>query len=639
MPLVPKTRCDQCERRMERAALIVDGQGLCEPCASRVPLLPCVGCGGNTRKRNAEGLPFCRSCHIKGRTCARCRDPLPRASLMTTDGAVCRNCHAKFYKEPEVCELCGQMDLFLKGVQTPEGSRRACSRCWRKSRAYTRCAACGLHRPPAGQLPDGRPICAVCQRRGGEPFVCPRCGQEGNKFSNDRCKTCYDRDRVRKKVELSAILLRQPWTKASWLAFGADLAARMIPRKALVRIDRYFLLFARLDAEFSRTAEITPEALLSVVGGRDGLRRFAVPYGFLVKSQVVPEMTRALMDDTAERLRQDAMLKDIEGQWFQSAVLRFHENLLALHARYRDRGWEGKASRMKMRTVSQNLRTAITFCQMAGEQGVAMVQQITPNHLDAFQARHRGSKESIRAFVRYLNRREKLFTRLKVVTVRRDLPEDIFLGRERYLALLRAWLSPSDDTLREALLGLFMMLYAQPMHRVVALRLSDLVEARNGQYRIALAKTEIALDPHVSAVLRRWLELRKTLMVFDNAEQNAYLFPGRRYGEHITTAGVTYWLRKAGVTAEQLYASAIYNAYRNGVRLPKVLMNAFGLTKKTAIKYLNLIDPRLVDEVESEERARDYQLTPSIYGLPPKARNLTNSCGCLELRAVVYPAS
>ena len=179
----------------------------------------------------------------------------------------------------------------------------------------------------------------------------------------------------------------------------------------------------------------------------------------------------------------------------------------------------------------------------------------------------------------------------------------MFLSRDHYLALLKAWLNPSDETVREALAGLLMMLYAQPVNRVVALHLSDLVEGRDGRYRIALAKTEIALDPNVSAVLRRWLELRKVAMPLDDAQTNPFLFPGRRYGEHITTTGVTYWLRKAGVTAEQLYSSAIYNAYRNGARLPKVLMNAFGITKTTAIKYLSLIDPRLVDEVESRARA------------------------------------
>lgn len=612
MSLVPKTRCDQCGRRMEKAALVMDGKGLCEPCASRVPLLPCVDCRRNTRKRNTDGQPFCRSCRIKGRTCARCGDPLPRASLMTTDGAVCRNCHTKFYKEPEVCEVCGQMSLALIAVDRPEGSRRACARCWQRHRGYTRCAACGLHRPPAGQLPDGRPICGSCQSQGGKRFFCPQCGMEGDKFSKDRCRACYERERVRKKVELSAILLRQPWAKTAWLAFGEELAARMIAHNALVRIDRYFLLFARMDAEFSRTTEITPEALLGIVGGREGLRRFAVPYGFLVKSQVVPEMTRDLLDDTAERVKQDALLKGIEGQWFEPVLWRFHENLLALHARYHDRGWKGKASRMKMRTVGQYLRTALTFCQMVTEHGVTTVQQITPNHLDAFQEEHRGSRDSIRAFVRHLNRREKLFTRLKVVSVPQNLPEGVFLGRDRYLALLKAWLNPSDDTLREALLGLLMLLYAQPVHRVVTLRLDDLVEGRDGQYRVALAKTEITLDPNVGAVLRRWLEKRKALMVFDHADENPYLFPGRRFGEPITTAGVTYWLRKAGVTAEQLYATAIYNAYRNGVRLPKVLMNGFGLTKNTAIKYLNMIDPRLMDEVEGMDRAAQTDVADTM---------------------------
>ncbi len=602
MPSVAKTLCDQCGRRMGRAALVLDGKNLCLSCAGKVPLLPCIQCSGNTRKRNEVGQAFCRSCRTKGRTCAKCGDPLPRASLMTSDGAVCRHCY-RDYKEPQACEQCGQMDLFLNSIDTPEGSRRVCAGCWRKSRGYVCCAVCRKYRPQAGQFPDGRPLCKDCFQSGGKPFVCPQCGQEGFRFSSTRCTDCYDRERLTKKIDLSAILLRQAWVKDAWLAFGDSLRTRMPPEKAVMRLERYFVLFARLDAEFSRASEITPEALLKTVGGRDGLRRFAVPYGFLVKCNAVPEMTRTLLDDTAEQMRQRDMLTHISGQWYAPVLQRFHDNLLALHARYSDRGWKGKDSRLKLRTVTQYLRVATSFCQMADQQGVGMVQQITPNHLDAFQAEHRGSKESIRAFVRHLNRREKLFTKLKVITVHQDLPEGVFLSRDRYLALLKAWLSPSDETLREALTGLLMMLYAQPVNKVVALRLSALTEGPDGRYRIALAKTEIALDPNVSAVLRRWLELRKTIMPLDDAQTNPFLFPGRRYGEHITTSAVTYWLRKAGVTAEQLYSSAIYNAYHNGARLPKVLMNAFGITKNTAIKYLNLIDPRLVDEVESEARA------------------------------------
>ena len=57
-------------------------------------------------------------------------------------------------------------------------------------------------------------------------------------------------------------------------------------------------------------------------------------------------------------------------------------------------------------------------------------------------------------------------------------------------------------------------------------------------------------------------------------------------------------MKKAGVSSDQLFATSIYNAYQNGLRLPKVLVRAFGITDTTAIKYLNMLDPRLVMEIE-----------------------------------------
>jgi hypothetical protein len=35
----------------------------------------------------------------------------------------------------------------------------------------------------------------------------------------------------------------------------------------------------------------------------------------------------------------------------------------------------------------------------------------------------------------------------------------------------------------------------------------------------------------------------------------------------------------------------------SGLRHPKVLVKAFGITSETAIKYLNLIDPQLIQTV------------------------------------------
>jgi hypothetical protein len=108
----------------------------------------------------------------------------------------------------------------------------------------------------------------------------------------------------------------------------------------------------------------------------------------------------------------------------------------------------------------------------------------------------------------------------------------------------------------------------------------------------------MTIDSRVSALIDRYIAHRKALAALEETAVNPYLFPGRHYASHLTQAAVTYYLGKHGVKAEQLFATAIYNAYRSGLQHPKVLAKAYGVTAATAVKYLNLIDPRLVNEVE-----------------------------------------
>lgn len=423
------------------------------------------------------------------------------------------------------------------------------------------------------------------------------------RHSATRCTSCYQRDTVLKRMSEGASLLQRDWTRESWLGFGAALLAEMNPDKAMDRINRYYLLFARLDAAFAKPVEITPAALLASVGGADGLRRFAVPYGYLVRQRTIPAATRLLLADTAETVHQDAMIKQLDGKWFAPVLSRFRDHLMRIRARYDSRGWRGEKSRMKAHTITSNLRAARKFCETLDVAGVVMIQQTTPDHLNLFLTDSPGLSSSIRSFVRFLNRKEKLFQRLAVHTVRMDLPEGIFLPRTKYLALLKNWLSPADDALRESLIGIFMLLYAQTIKNSIRILLEDLSQGRDGRYRIAFGRTEIALDARVSDILGRYLKGRRALAVLDSGDDNPYLFPGRHLGEHLSAATVTYWLKKADVRADQLFATALYTAYLNGLRLPKVLVKAFGITSATAVKYLNMIDPRLTMEIEKKALA------------------------------------
>jgi site-specific recombinase XerD len=432
----------------------------------------------------------------------------------------------------------------------------------------------------------------------GKPFVCPKCGQEGIRHSSSRCQTCYQLDSFQKRLDDGIVLLQHPWSKSAWQGFGVALLAKTSPIKAMLRINNYFLLFSRLDVAFAKPAEVTPVALLKVTGGLDGLRRFAVPFGYLIQQSIIPEATRDLLEEEAESLRQESMLAALEGKWFAPVLGRYRKHLMSVRARYESRGWKGDASRMKPRTISSNLRGARRFCELLDDKGIRMIQQTTPELLDTFLAEYSGLRNSIRAFVRYLNRKEKLFQRLKLENVPQGLPEGIFLPREKYLGLLRDWLNPADDALRESLIGLFMLLYAQTIKNCIRIRLEDLSKGRDHRYRIAFGRTEIHLDSRISTTLDRYLGQRRALAALETSDENPYLFPGRQFGGHLNASSVSLWLKNAGVRAEQLFATAIFTAYQNGLRLPKVLVRAFGITVPTAIKYLNMLDPRLVMEIE-----------------------------------------
>jgi hypothetical protein len=156
----------------------------------------------------------------------------------------------------------------------------------------------------------------------------------------------------------------------------------------------------------------------------------------------MPETTRNLLEDEAESLRQEAMLTALDGKWYAPVLARYRQHLMVVRARYDSRGWKGENSRMKPRTITSNLRSARRFCEMLDIKGVQMIQQATPEYLDTFLVEYPGLAASISGFVRFLNRKEKLFQRLSLKAIPRNLPEGIFLPREKYLGLLREVIPP-----------------------------------------------------------------------------------------------------------------------------------------------------------------------------------------------------
>jgi len=396
-------------------------------------------------------------------------------------------------------------------------------------------------------------------------------------------------------------LLTHEWSRDAFLKFYNELITRQDPLAvATTKLERYFLFFAKLDSAFENPKAITAEHLITSLGA-DGLRRHSVPYSFLAKEKIIPEIAHDALEESTEHRRQKLILDEAKDTWYGSLLERFCRHLEKINERYAARGWRGKRRRFVTRTVTADLRAASVFLEfLTKEQHTSSLQQIQQPDLDRFLAEQNGYRTGIRAFLRYLNREEKLFRKLSQPSVARGLPENMFLSRAKYEELLRAWLKPDEEMLKESLICALMLLYAQPANKVVRIKLSDLAQGRDGLYRVALGRTEIALDRRLGEMMGNYLEQRRSLATMEDANNNEYLFAGRTYGGHLTEAAVTYYLKKQGVSSAQLFSTAIYNAYMGGLRHPKVLVKAFGITDETAIKYLNIIDPQLVFEINSK---------------------------------------
>lgn len=592
----PATVCGCCERPMAKAHAVHDGVAYCGTCYAReFKPVACASCSRTVRTPGGQGPALCKACRVEGRVCIRCGKPTPRAGLTVEGGVACASC-ARYFKPPQPCPVCGQMSLRLARDLKAGFTEPVCPSC--RSKGHITCPTCGKHRRPAGLNAADRVVCARCLADDGKVFVCPKCGQEGRRHSAHRCEGCYWKDTLQSRVSDAAALIRGDWLRAAFTAFAGELADRLGGRIVALRINRYFLFFAKLDACCDRPSAVTPGRMVEAFGV-DGLRRHAIPFGYLVKAGVIPRPSAEALELAQEQDRQMRLIETVAGVWYHDLAGRYLQHLETIGERYYRRGWTGKNARFIPRTVTSNLRAALVFLKNANRGGAAAVQQIEQTHLDRFCLEHPGYRNGIRSFVRFLNGKERLFRKLAVEPVPSSVPQNAFLSQSQYQGLLATWTGSNDDGLKEALIGLLMLLYAQPVKRLVRLRLVDLQRDRSGVFRIVFGNAEIALHKRVGRLMDRYLAVRTTLAAMDDPWDNAYLFPGRTMGSHLTEAAVTYYLKKQGVTADRLFATAIHQAYLNGVRHPKVLVRAFGISSVTAIKYLNLIEPRLRDEVEA----------------------------------------
>jgi hypothetical protein len=592
--------CVLCGAEGRKTQAFLDGKPVCVNCYKReyVPAT-CTQCSRKTWRHPTEASPaLCGYCR-RGAPCIRCGAGTRRTSMQTPEGPVCAKCR-KFMEPERVCSRCGQLSRHFARNTRLGFTEPVCSRC--QTLDHHTCSQCRKYRPVAARTKEGKALCAQCAEAG--PFVCPACGKPGVRHSKAKCFDCYVRDAVRRNAAQLAKGIEPAWLQPIWFDFiEYFLGARPPGGKMPAQIRHYAAFFTELGRLCRTPMLLSSERLLEHFG-RNGLRSAAEPYGYLLRAGHVQALSDATLAERTEAATQARLLARVDVAWKKEALERYLRHLLEKMAAYRRKGWHGEHERFAPRTVTLLLRAAWRFLDSMPPEAQS-VQAIERDALHRFLVAQPGHRNALHSFVNYLNRFGNLFQKLHIDRAGESSAQALYLlAPERSQDLINTWLSPTSVLeLRNGLMGLLMLGYARTAKQVVRLRRDDFAIAKDGKIYVRFGDVSVPLDDEVTALVHRWLaerEKRKGAPL----EGHDYLFPGRIFGRALTTHQVTYILSKLGVTAEQLFSTAVANFYRNGLKSPKVLVRVLGIALPTALAYWQLFAPRVTEEMEQRNGRR-----------------------------------
>lgn len=545
----------------------------------------CSGCGCSTRTLYGEEPGMCRTCRVKDRVCMRCDKPVLRSHFRAADGHVaCKICRPTVMA-PTTCIYCGKSALrvsrdFKAGFPEP-----ACEQCRRAH--FKTCTYCRKYREVASFDEQNRAVCIACVA---EPiFKCPKCDQLGIRFSKFQCRRCYETQYARKLFSSELQQMTVPYVQKIYAEFFEhQLETEDRPIKFRRSIKGYTSFFQRIEKIAPTPMRLTPQALW-LEFGRGGLRKNECAYNFLVSIEYVSLLPVEESDDIDERLKRHRLIEKVTVPWHRRTLLNFEAVLLARRETYRKKGWHGEHERFQARTISHNVRAAKRFLESLPVE-VGALESISMANLDSFLLENSGHRKVLHSFVQYLNTGKKLFTNLSLVTVpRASPPMQSVMAATQSSALLKKWLHPTERNRKRSLIFIFMLLYGQTVTRATRLEWSQFVRGPDGQWQSKFAVSWVPLDYRVGKILDQYAEqFRPNTDDIDN--RTKYLFPGRMPGTSLSPATVTNYLHEEGISAAQLFSSCIINAYRNGTKHPRTLVDLLGISMKTAVDYFNQID-------------------------------------------------
>lgn len=585
------THCDGCGRDMAKAAILFEGKAFCLSCyKKRFKPTICSSCGLTTR--SLDGKPVnCKACRSKGRRCRDCGVALTEKNLamVLPDGALCDRCRRNL-KAPKACPSCGKVTKWLSKDVKSGFFDPVCSTCRHKSHTFQKCSRCGGNRYHYATI-DEKSVCYSCHSAQ-ITTACSGCGTDRLPPGATICANCSSRQATRERSQQMSEELSE-WRRAAFLDFTEEVLASVRLDNCLPMLERHFKFFALLE-HFGVNPPVEAAVLLERLTPKQQVDHLT-PYLFLVRQKLIVNDSEELRDETRVRQTCEALLLKTKGAWYEKTLREFSGHLWSLHGAYRRRGWKGKRARFLPGTVKQELLVTYRFC--ASLTDVQKTTQLDQGHLDAFLAVRPGYRASLNRFVQFLKKEGHIFWAIESPKIEKHINLLKKLPDNRLKELVKIWKSPPDGQVRDALICLLMLLYAQRPPNLSKLTIDLLARDKNGNFRLKFYKVWVQLHPLVGGIVERYLAERD--------QDSEYLFPGRRPGSHLSVSTIKTIPLQYNVSPSELFVTAMLRQRLFGVTVPDALTRTLKVSRKVATNYISVYDIRANNDVRRVLKKRE----------------------------------
>ncbi|MFJ1569875.1 hypothetical protein ACIOG8_37665 [Streptomyces erythrochromogenes] len=195
-----------------------------------------------------------------------------------------------------------------------------------------------------------------------------------------------------------------------------------------------------------------------------------------------------------------------------------------------------------VKTARTQLIQAAAFLVWLAERDRA-VGECTQTDLDAWFAQDATARRVVQAFLRW-SMDHQVMPRLKAPTIRTENPAPI--SQHHRIALIRKIMTSDDLPLMERIAAALILLYAQPVRRLVRLTVHD-VQRDGDQVALLLGDPPTPVPEPFAELLFGYIRDGRPNRPGGTLPASDWLFPGRRAGQPVDPATLGKRLTAAGV--------------------------------------------------------------------------------------------